>query len=508
MKLFCSILLVALATVSAAPVDTCDEQKSCVDFELKTMTSSSCVDGDCPVEVCMIIDGNMSNEHGNCQKKDDNFSHMCAQSDTETGCAKFDELTGLPQLGQSGPDGQCDLDGENNGKIFGGKCGGVNTAKMCQEGKPGDTLYWILKDGNDAVIEDPNPKRFDFTFHPTVGCEAEVHCFNHEYRCGGGKPDDEQSKKERTWAFTIPPAGGTCDVCDLSQPPILSPPSGPPPTAPIAPTPAPVGDNNPPPTPGGGGDPHFKTWKDEHIQYHGQCDLVLAKDEEFANGLGIDVHIRTKLVRYWSYIKTAVIRIGNDILEIEGSATEFDVETHYWVNYEYQAELTEFAGFPVKMFSQRGTSITKNRIEIDLSSKYPGQKIALSTFKEFVKVDFVKPTVESFGNAVGMLGDFKTGKTLARDGITELNDFTDFGREWQVLPSDKKYFRTSSTPEFPELCIEPEDPRGDRQRRLNESNITEEQAEAACAGLKDALDRKDCVYDILATQDMDMAGAF
>mmetsp|Transcript_31923 Transcript_31923/g.77387 ORF Transcript_31923/g.77387 Transcript_31923/m.77387 type:complete len:112 (+) Transcript_31923:3-338(+) len=111
-----------------------------------------------------------------------------------------------------------------------------------------------------------------------------------------------------------------------------------------------------------------------------------------------------------------------------------------------------------------------------------------------------------------MLGDFKTGKTLARDGATVLDDYTDLGREWQVLPSDKKLFRESSAPQFPDLCIEPEDPRGDRarRRRLDESSsiITEEQAEAACAGLKDDLDRKDCVYDILATQDMDMVGAY
>ena len=38
--------------------------------------------------------------------------------------------------------------------------------------------------------------------------------------------------------------------------------------------------------------------------------------------------------------------------------------------------------------------------------------------------------------------------------------------------------------------------------------IKEEEAEAACAQLKDPADRKDCVYDILATQDVDMVGAY
>ncbi|CAJ1938050.1 unnamed protein product [Cylindrotheca closterium] len=261
-------------------------------------------------------------------------------------------------------------------------------------------------------------------------------------------------------------------------------------------------------TPGSCGDPHFKTWKNEHFEYHGQCDLVLAKDAKFADGLGLDVHIRTGLVRYWSYIKSAVIRIGNDILEIEGSTAEFDSETHYWLNYEYQAELTEFAGFPVKKFSQQGTAVTKNRIEIDLSSKYPGQKIVLSTYKEFVKVEFKNSSFESYGNTVGMLGDYKTGKTVGRDGTTEFHDFTDYGHEWQVLPADGKLFREAAHPQFPELCIDPEDPRGQRKRRLAESTVSMEDAEAACASLKDELDRKDCVYDIIATQDMDMVGAY
>ncbi|CAJ1936567.1 unnamed protein product [Cylindrotheca closterium] len=258
---------------------------------------------------------------------------------------------------------------------------------------------------------------------------------------------------------------------------------------------------------GSNGDPHFKTWQNEHFEYHGQCDLVLTKDTHFSNGLGIDVHIRTKLVRHWSYIKNAVIRIGNDILEIEGSALDFDSKTHYWINYEYQGELVEFAGFPVTTFSQQGTAVTKNRIEIDLDSAYPGQKIVLSTYKEFVKVSFENASEESFGKSAGMLGEFKTGKTLARDGVTVLDDFTELGNEWQVLPSDKHLFHEMSAPQFPDRCIDPEDPRGDR-RRLGGSFVSEEEAEAACTGLKDELDRKDCVYDILATQDLEMAGAY
>ena len=106
-----------------------------------------------------------------------------------------------------------------------------------------------------------------------------------------------------------------------------------------------------------------------------------------------------------------------------------------------------------------------------------------------------------------MLGDFRTGKTLARDGITELDDFVMVGNEWQVLPHENMLFHDISKPQFPEKCIDPQHPRGER-RRLGESSITEKQAEAACASIEDPLDRKDCVYDVLATQDISMVGAY
>ncbi|KAL3940258.1 MAG: hypothetical protein SGBAC_005174 [Bacillariaceae sp.] len=253
------------------------------------------------------------------------------------------------------------------------------------------------------------------------------------------------------------------------------------------------------------GDPHFSTWRNEHYEYHGQCDLVMMKQPEFADGLGIDVHIRTKIVRFWSYIKNVAIRIGNDILEIQGSADAEDAEAHYWVNFEYQGDLDTFAGFPV---TQKLPSVYKRQYTIDLSSKYPGEFITVQIFKEFVKVQFSAGS-KSFGTSVGMLGDYYSGKTLARDGQTVINDFVELGHEWQVLPSEPKLFRALEHPQFPEQCLEPEDPRGERRRRLEESTVSIEQAEEACkTTLKDPLSIKDCVYDILATQDLDMVGAF
>jgi hypothetical protein len=233
--------------------------------------------------------------------------------------------------------------------------------------------------------------------------------------------------------------------------------------------------------------------------------MVVAKDAEFANGVGLDIHIRTKIVRFWSYIKNAAIRIGNDILEVEGSAEPSDTDNHYWINFEYQGDLNEVGGFPVSVNVQ---SPVKKVYEIDLNKQYPGAKLIISTYKEFVRVSFKNADEAAFGNAVGLMGDFKTGKTLARDGETVLDDFSELGNEWQVMPSEPKLFHEIDHPHFPEKCIEPEDPRGERHRRLGENTVTEEQAETACARLTDAADRKDCVYDILATQDVGMVGAY
>lgn len=232
----------------------------------------------------------------------------------------------------------------------------------------------------------------------------------------------------------------------------------------------------------------------------------MTQDHSFAYGRGLDIQIRTKLVRYWSYIKKAAVRIGNDILEVEGNADPEENDTRYWFNLEHKGEATTIGGFPLSI---RNDKVSKSYFEIDLSSNYPGQKIIISTFREFVRVDFQGASAEAFGNTIGMLGDFQTGDLLARDGVTRMDDFVALGNEWQVLPADYMLFHDKSDPQFPKRCIQPEDPQGQRHRRLGESNISEEAAEAVCSkALSNALAIKDCVYDILATQDLDMVGAF
>jgi hypothetical protein len=234
--------------------------------------------------------------------------------------------------------------------------------------------------------------------------------------------------------------------------------------------------------------------------------MVLIKDLDFADGKGIEIQIRTKLVRHWSYIQSVAIRIGNEILEVEGSEDP-SKDFKYWYNFVYQDKMDSLSGFPVIFKNRFKYSNYKAGLDIDLSPMFPGEKISIATWKEFVRVDVKNGSKVSFGKSVGVLGEFGSGRTLSRKGDS-MDDFVEYGQEWQVLPAEPMLFHKTSPPQFPAKCIEPEDPQGARRRRLDESNIKEEQAEAACARLKDPLDRKDCVYDIIATQDLDIAGAY
>jgi hypothetical protein len=251
---------------------------------------------------------------------------------------------------------------------------------------------------------------------------------------------------------------------------------------------------------GANGDPHFSTWQGEHFEYHGKCDLELVSDPTFADGKGLDVHIRTEIVRKWSYIKHAVIRIGDDVLQIEGGDVN---ENRYWFNKVYHGVLKTIGGFPLSYHKENEH---QRSFIIDLTK---GEQIRIKTYKEFVRVDFKHPKESFYGNTVGILGDFKTGKKLARDGFTVIEDNNDFGQEWQVLPTGPKLFVELEGPQLPEhTCVLPSELHAEeKRRRLGEATVTETMAELACAKVSFS-ERDACVFDVLTTDDVEMAGAY
>merc|ERR1712232_1114431 len=183
-----------------------------------------------------------------------------------------------------------------------------------------------------------------------------------------------------------------------TKPPTVSPtatteaPTTKPPTvAPAAktesPTEAPVAKTVPPATksPAGGanGDPHIKTWDGETYDFHGICDLLLLHNPQFHDGLGMDIHIRTKKTRHWSYISNLVLRIGDDTFEVMAKRKH----NYYWINFVAGEELTKEMTLPttISSFPIHYKRVNSQKLEyiIDLGS---GEKIKIQTWNDFVRV--------------------------------------------------------------------------------------------------------------------------
>jgi len=262
-----------------------------------------------------------------------------------------------------------------------------------------------------------------------------------------------------------------------------------------------------PPAGGSSGDPHVKLWNRETFDFHGACDLVLVKAAEFANGLGLDINIRTKQETWWSYIESAVLRIGSDTFEVQGGVNT----ATYWLN-GVQGELKDVGlsgylaetvgGFQVHY---KSVSNKQKDLRLDLGN---GDWITLQTFNKFVRVN-VKTGGDKksrFTGAVGLMGQFPEGKMVDRAGEVVKN--TDaFGKGWQVLGSEDMLFHNMEGVQHPEECQMPDMTKTSLKRRLGEALITEEDAALACARVAEE-DRVACIFDVLATNDKDMAGSY
>jgi hypothetical protein len=247
--------------------------------------------------------------------------------------------------------------------------------------------------------------------------------------------------------------------------------------------------------PGGGaqGDPHFKTWKGQHFDFHGECDLILLQSKEFESGLGLDVHIRTHMRRDMSYISTAALRIGTDVLEVKSQGV-------YYLNGVAGADSpSEFGGFE---FLHSQPTDKQHVFEVHLGGR---ERIKVKTYKDFVSVLFEQAELKHFGKSVGLMGDFRMGHMISRDGKTIIDDANAFGQEWQVLDSEPKLFNTVRFPQHPQMCTMPTPAQATSQlrRRLSESSVGELAAEKACEHWGKGKD--DCVFDVLTTGDLEMA---
>ena len=279
-------------------------------------------------------------------------------------------------------------------------------------------------------------------------------------------------------------------------------------------TPAPTPQDDPmTPTspPGTQGDPHFKTHSGETYDFHGGCDLVLIDNPDFLDGLGMLIHIRTKIETWWSYVESSVIRIGEETLEINGGGKDG------WliINGKPVSQLEDKKWYLDRVM---GLKIRYRRNGINGEAHlYFGnsksEKLELRTYKDFVKVEVAAHGSDYYLGSHGLLGRYPDGKRVGRDGETFIEDVNAFGQEWQVRPEEPKLFHSYDDAwvvPAGQQCAMPDNSatkQALRRRRLA-NGIPMEDAEKACAHLEDPSDRQSCVYDVVATQDVDMAGAW
>jgi hypothetical protein len=250
----------------------------------------------------------------------------------------------------------------------------------------------------------------------------------------------------------------------------------------------------------GSGDPHFKSWTGTKYDYHGECDLVLLDHPSFSNGLGLRVHIRTTRVKYFSFIEKVAVQIGDEVLEFDNDVKNFYINGQH-VGENKQHHKTKLSGFVVRR-DEKALSI-RLQDEGTKEARQAGRvaKIDLHTRKNgFPAVIVDAGMTDIFAGSLGMLGEFGTGRALARDGQMEIEidpvNAEAFALEWQVRDTEPSLFKESRFPQYPQVCIPPKKM---IQGRLGMASAMEE-AKEACAHWKE--DVEDCIFDVIATRDI------
>ena len=344
------------------------------------------------------------------------------------------------------PDDECVVtSGFDNGKSS--EIGTVSTGyKSCQIVSPGSTAEFLLKDGN--------PKNGCGTATKTLvsGEDAVCETLGATSCTGGGNIG-----KECVWRIEAPddcPNGG-----------------------------------------GAGGDPHIKTWNGGRFSYHGECDLVMIHNEGFGNYLGLDLHIRTKIRTFYSYIEAIALRIGKNIIEVQTDSLLVDGTP---VTDENLPLATKYFTLQAPQMVDRAKVY-----QVDLLDT--GDSIRFLIYNHFLSFQIAGHDSD-FEASAGLLGDFHTGKWLARDGITLMDSTDEYGAEWQVREDEPQLFQEWRDASV--ACVLPDDaPLSLTDRKLRATDPSEKNARKACAH-KAPEEFDFCVYDVLATDDVGMAGAW
>jgi len=262
---------------------------------------------------------------------------------------------------------------------------------------------------------------------------------------------------------------------------------------------------------GGNGDPHIKPWDGERYYFMGECDSVLHTSEV------MDVHIRTTIRDFYSFIESAAVRVGDSILEMSMGNTH-----QFFIN---GAEFSD-SDLPLRIegdYTLRKISDIRNDAGTKYALSLEHMTVELSVLKFMMSVD-LKGADPSFDKGTaGLMGQFPNGELIGRDGVTQLKHdgvaktitgrmeplSNSMGQEWQVRDTDPQLFREIREPAWPRQCEFPKAEASAVRRRLTTS-IDMDAASEACAQVhsKDSADFDFCVMDVVMMDDVNAAYAW
>ena len=254
---------------------------------------------------------------------------------------------------------------------------------------------------------------------------------------------------------------------------------------------------------GGGGDPHFQRWGREHSSFHGECDLVMVHSEDFHKGAGLDLHVRTTIQDYFSYIETAALRVGKNIIEFH--------KNHFFLD----GTMYTVADLPMTFGGEFSYTISNAEIEEGKNAKFyqyfkvdlhEDSSILFKFYKQYLTIA-VAGHAKDFSTSTGLLGDYFTGDMIDREGKI-ITDADQWGFEWQVSPDDGKLFLDDRAPQLPfEQCRMPTAARPARRKLRGADMALFETAKAACSHVSGS-DFDLCTDDIMATGDVGLASVW